>query len=114
MKVFVLLVNKSSCVRTKTIEESSPYSVFVYAVRSSLTREYYLRRLRTFFDFVGFESEKTIEQHLNLFAKLGRENSTWSFNSILRFLHFQKERVETGKITGATLRNYAKATEVFS
>ena len=98
---------------TKTIEESNPYSVFVYAVRSSLTREYYLRRLRTFFDFLGIEPQKTIEERCNSFAKLGREDSNWSFNSILKFLQFQKERVEQGEITGATLRNYVKAIKLF-
>ena len=32
------------------IDESDAYSLFIYAVRSQVTREYYLRRLRTFFN----------------------------------------------------------------
>lgn len=98
---------------TKTIEESNPYSIFVYAVRSSLTREYYLRRLRKFFDFLGIEQHKTIEERCNIFAQRGREDNNWAFNWIIKFLQFQKERVERGEITAATLRNYVKAIKLF-
>ncbi|HMH11314.1 MAG TPA: hypothetical protein VK553_11420, partial [Candidatus Nitrosopolaris rasttigaisensis] len=47
---------------------SNPYSMFVYAIRSSLTRDYYLRRLRRFFDFINLEKQRTIEERCNLFA----------------------------------------------
>ena len=30
------------------LDESDAYSLFIYAVRSQVTRDYYLRRLRTF------------------------------------------------------------------
>ena len=30
----------------------SPYTMFKYSIRSELTRKYYERRLRTFFDFI--------------------------------------------------------------
>ena len=33
----------------------SPYIMFKYSIRSELTRKYYERRLRTFFDFIQFE-----------------------------------------------------------
>jgi hypothetical protein len=98
---------------TRTIEESNPYSVFVYAVRSPLTREYYLRRLRKFFDFLDIEQQKTIEERCNIFAQRGKEDSRWVFNNIIKFLQFQKERVESGEITGATLRNNVKAIKLF-
>jgi hypothetical protein len=31
----------------------------------------------------------------------------------LRFIHFQKERVDRREITGATVRNYAKSIKLF-
>ena len=37
----------------------------------------------------------------------------WAFNCIVRFLQFQKERVENEEITGATLRNFIKAIKLF-
>ena len=33
-------------------EESNAYSLFVYAIRSQVTRDYYLRRLRIFFNYI--------------------------------------------------------------
>lgn len=98
---------------TKTIGESNPYSLFVYAVRSPLTREYYLRRLRKFIDFLGIEQQKTLEERCNIFAQCGKEDNNVAFNWIIKFLQFQKERVEKGDITAATLRNYVKAIKLF-
>ncbi len=92
---------------------SNPYSMFVYAIRSALTRDYYLRRLRRFFDFINLEKERTIEERCNLFAERGKADPNWAFNSIIGFLQFQKERVEKREITGATLRNLVKAIKLF-
>ena len=39
----------------ETVDEvTSPYFMFKYSIRSELTRKYYERRLRTFFDFIDF------------------------------------------------------------
>jgi hypothetical protein len=43
-------------------EESSAYSLFVYGIRSQITRDYYLRRLRIFFNHIGLFSEGIIEE----------------------------------------------------
>ena len=37
-------------------EESSAYSIFVYVVRSHITKDYYLRRLRIFFNYINLLS----------------------------------------------------------
>ncbi len=37
----------------------------------------------------------------------------WAFNCIVRFLQYQKERVEKEQISGATLRNFIKAIKLF-
>jgi integrase len=92
---------------------SNPYSMFVYAIRSVLTRDYYLRRLRRFFDFIDLEKERTIEERCNLFADRANTDPNWAFNQIMSFLQFQKERVEKREITGATLRNFVKAIKLF-
>jgi hypothetical protein len=44
----------------QSLEESNAYSLFVYAVRSQVTRDYYLRRLRIFFNYLGLKSDQTI------------------------------------------------------
>jgi hypothetical protein len=82
---------------------SDAYSLFVYAIRSKITRDYYLRRLRIFFNHVGFLPKGTIEERCNLFATEAKRDPVWAFNMVLKFLQFQKERVEKDEITGATL-----------
>jgi hypothetical protein len=63
---------------TKEGEEQSqlsPYTMFKYSIRSELTRMYYERRLRTFFDFIQFEIEiKDVEIRCNHFAEKGDQH----------------------------------------
>jgi integrase len=104
---------------TTTLEEEeqnqlSSYMMFKYSIRSELTRKYYERRLRTFFDFIQFEIEiKELEIRCNHFAERGKININWTLNHIIRFLQFQKERVENAEITAATLKNFVKSLKVF-
>ena len=44
------------------------FSLFVYAIRTKITRDYYLRRLRTFFDFIKLLPNANIERRCNHFA----------------------------------------------
>jgi hypothetical protein len=97
----------------QSLEESNAYSLFVYAIRSQVTRDYYLRRLRIFFNHINLQSDKTIEERCNYFANKGVKDPTWVFNCIIRFLQYQKDRVEKQEITGATLRNFIKAIKLF-
>ena len=97
----------------QSLEESNAYSLFVYAVRSQVTRDYYLRRLKIFFNYLDFKSDQTIQERCNYFANKGTNNSSWAFNCIVKFIQFQKERVENEEITGATLRNIIKAIKLF-
>ena len=88
----------------------NPYTMFRYSVRSEVTRKYYERRVRKFFDFIEFEVEvEDVERRYNDFAEKGKSNT----NQIIRFLHFQKERVESKEITAATLKNFIKSLKVF-
>ena len=40
-----------------------------------------------------------MEERCNLFASKGIKDPSWAFGSIVRFLQFQKERVEKEEIT---------------
>jgi integrase len=93
--------------------ESDAYSLFVYAVRSQVTRDYYLRRLKIFFNFISLFPLGTMEQRCNLFAAKGLKDPNWAFCSIVKFLQLQKEWVEREEITGATLRNFVKAIKLY-
>jgi integrase len=92
----------------------SPYMMFKYSIRSELTRKYYERRLRRFLDFIQFKIEiKDVEERSNDFAKKAKNDISWTLNQIIRFLQFQKERVENKEITAATLKNFIKSLKIF-
>jgi integrase len=95
-------------------EQISPYTSFQYSIKSQLTLRYYERRIRIFFDFIQFETDvKEIEKRCNDFAQKGHDNISWVLNLIIRFLRFQKERVENKEIAAATLMNFVKALKLF-
>jgi integrase len=101
-----------------TVEEGSqalsPYSMFKFSIRSEITRKYYERRLRKFLDFVKFKPEATdIEKRCNDFAEEAKMNPNWALNHFIRFLQYQKVRVEKGEITAGTLRNSVKSLKAF-
>jgi hypothetical protein len=89
------------------------YSLFVYAIRTKITRDYYLRRLRSFFDFIELLPDEKIELRCNEFASLAIKDHNWTFSKIIGFLQFQKERVQREEITAATLYNFVKALKLF-
>jgi hypothetical protein len=78
-------------IEEQTFEESNAYSLFVYAIRSQVTRDYYLRRLRIFFNHINLEPDLTMEERCNYFANKGTNDPSWAFNCIVRFLQYQKE-----------------------
>ena len=89
--------------------------MFKYSIRCELTRKYYERRLKRFFDFIQFEvGVKETEERFNDIAEIGKNNTNWILNQIICFLQFQKERVENKEITAATLRNFVKSLKIFS
>lgn len=94
-------------------EFTNPYSMFVYAITSPYTKESYFGRLRRFFDFINFFKGETMDKRCNLFAHRGRNDPNWAFTNILKFMHFQKERVEKKEIAASTLRNYFKTIKMF-
>jgi hypothetical protein len=91
----------------------SPYNLFKYAVRTEITRRYYERWIRTFFDFIGISLGTTTEERCNLFAQKGKIDMNWALSNILKFVYYQRERVDKKEISGATVRNYTKIIRLF-
>jgi hypothetical protein len=75
-------------------ERSDAYSLFVYAIRSKVTKDYYLRRLRIFFNHINLLPSKSMKERCNLFAAKGEMDSNWAFSCVVKFLQYQKEKVE--------------------
>ena len=78
----------------QTLEETDAYSLFLYAFRSPVTKDYYLRWMKIFFNFINLLPNGNLVEQCNLFAAKGLADHKWAFNNIIKFLQYQKERVE--------------------
>jgi hypothetical protein len=95
----------------KEQENENPMEVFLYALKAPETKRQYPKRLKTLFDFLGFS--EPLENQAREFLKKARENPHWAYKSFVRFIIFQKERANTGKICESTISNYYKAAKLF-
>lgn len=93
-------------------DELDPWSLFIYAMKVPMTRDRYQTRVAKFFEFSGIAGS-TVEEKARNLVKRGRDDTNWTFNTIMKFTYFQKERVDRKEITGATVRNYVKSIKLF-
>ena len=91
---------------------SDPYNLFCYFIRNDLTRKYYERKLKTFFDYIKLGIDDKFDKRFKTFAERSSSNKDWALANILSFLQFEKNRVSAGEITAATLRNFLKAIKL--
>ena len=91
--------------------EQDPMASFVYALKAAETQRQYPRRFRAFLDFLGYRG--TLQDQAKLFLENARQNAQWAEAEIMKFVAFQRERVEAREIVGSTIRNYIKATKLF-
>ncbi|MGA9840916.1 MAG: hypothetical protein WBP64_04680 [Nitrososphaeraceae archaeon] len=78
---------------------SNHYAVFKFSIRSEVTRKYYERRIRVFLDFIKFNFEdNNIDKRCNAFALKANHEIKWALEHVIRFLQFQKSRVENGRV----------------
>ena len=92
-------------------EELNPWTLYLYSIKSPATKEKYLLRLGKFLDYLNFQG--ALEDKARAFARKGKVDSIWAFNSILKFIQFQKERFNRKEITAGTIRNYVKSIKLF-
>jgi hypothetical protein len=87
-------------------EQLDPWMLYLYSIKSPATKEKYLLRLGKFLDYHNFQG--ALEGKARAFARNGKVDSIWAFNSILKFIQFQKERFNREEITAETIRNYVE------
>ena len=92
--------------------ELDPWTLFLNAMRAPMTRDRYQTRVAKFFDFIKIPG-KTLEQKAKYFAKKGKIDTNWALGNILKFIYFQRERIDKKEITAATVRNYTKSIKLF-
>ena len=92
--------------------DSDMWRLFLYAMKSPVTRDKYQRRLSKFFEFAEIQGVSLQEKALS-FVHTARTDSSCVFTTVLRFLELQNARVNDREISGATVRNYVKAIKLF-
>ena len=94
--------------------ELDPWSLYIYAMKAPMTRDRYKTRLAKFLDFIEIENgSKSLEDKARMFAKKSKCDFNWAFANLLKFIQYQKDRVDKKEITGATVRNYVKSIKLF-
>ena len=81
-----------------------------------MTRDKYKARLAKFLDFIGIEAEdgyRSLEDKARTFAKKSKSDMDWVFANLLKFIQFQKDRVDKKEITAATVGNYVNSIKLF-
>ena len=63
---------------------TDPYAVFMYAIKSSLTRKKYEGRLAKFFNFIGIAGE-TLEGRFAAFEQKTMADPKWAASMIIEF-----------------------------
>ncbi len=94
-------------------QELDVWSLYLYALKSPVTREKYQARLEKFFDFLDLDGQTVEEKSYHFVYRYRKEGSQWVFNSVLRFMQFHLERVNRKEITGSTVQNYLKSIKLF-
>ncbi len=91
----------------------SPYAKFKMALKSKEVQRQYPNLLGRFLDFCNFEGG-TPEVKAIKFFEYARSNHQEDVEDlIIRFILFQKNRIDKKEITAGTLRNYTKAIKLF-
>jgi hypothetical protein len=91
--------------------DTDPYSLFLFAFNSPLTKEKCVPRLNKFFDYIKLPG--SMQERCSTFAKKAKEQPSWAVGSVIKYLQMYKERVDKKEIIGATLRNYVKVLKLF-
>jgi integrase len=89
------------------------WSLYLYSMKSPITRQKYIGRLNKFFEFIDMSDKTVQEKSINFIARSKKEDSNWVFYTVVKFMQFQLERVQQKEITGSTVRNYLKTIKLF-
>jgi integrase len=91
----------------------SSYSKFRMALKSREVQRQYPNLLEKFLDFCRFEGLDIEQKSLEFFRFAKDKSQDEVEDIIIRFVSFQKERIDRQEITAGTLRNYVKAIKLF-
>src|SRR5215204_755337 len=101
-----------------TTPTTDAWTMYLYSLKSPVSKQKYPQRLAKFFAFADLPQDIPIEEQSNMFiskasAAIADADPNWAFNTILKFVMAQLERVNRKEIVIATLRGYLKAIKLF-
>lgn len=88
----------------------SPYDNFVYALKAEASKRQYPRKLERFLSFIGLEG--SIQEKCSKLFQISGNRELFQ-SHLIRFINFQKQRIQNKEISEATLGNYVKAVKLF-
>ena len=91
----------------------SPSAKFKMALKSKEVQRQYPSLLEKFLDFCKFQAPDREEKALKFCDFVKSKSQEEVEDLIIRFVLFQKERIDKKEITSGTLRNYVKAIKLF-
>jgi hypothetical protein len=94
-------------------ESINPYENFLYALKSPEVRRQYPKLLKIFLDTIKFELDKPFPERIYLLFQESVLKTKWLETKIIRFVEYQKQRVERKEIAAGTLKNYVKVVKLF-
>jgi hypothetical protein len=98
--------------RQDSIAQVDPWSLYLYPMKSPVTRVKYEKRLAKFLEYIGIDGITT-EQKARIFAEYGSKDVNLVFSNILKFVQYQLERLNRKEIAAVTIRNYVKSIKLF-
>lgn len=90
----------------------SPYAKFKMALKSKEVQRQYPNLLERFSDFGKFEGLDVEQKATKFYEFVKSKTSDEVEDLVIRFVLFQKERIDRQEITPGTLRNYIKALKL--
>jgi hypothetical protein len=93
-------------------DTATPYSLFVYAIKSPHTRKKYIDRLKHFFKVIGLDGMLVEEQALE-FMRRAKTDIAWGETCILRFLQLLKDQVDRKQMAASTIWTYVAPIKLF-
>jgi hypothetical protein len=93
--------------------EREPVTYAFMFLAEDRTKEQYANRIQMFFDFHRIPGN-TLDERGRNFLKKGRKNPQWATMLIMQYLVHHRERVQAGKISAGTLKQYWQAIRKFT
>jgi len=101
---------------TENFNHTDPYELFLYALKAPETKRQYPKRLKVVFDYFTSINELTntkIQDQCKEVITKTLQDPSWLSTCLMRFIMFQKERINRKEIVAITARNYIRTFKLF-